>query len=78
MNCCFLLILFILFGGNGCGSFPFGCCNGNSRSGNNGNDCGCKDDDRHSHCGCNDDLIQPRGFSGFSNVGTCGCEDKND
>lgn len=28
-------------------------------------------------CGCNDDMIQPRNFSGFSGVGTCGCEEQN-
>ncbi|EOS39654.1 hypothetical protein FMM75_12775 [Lachnospiraceae bacterium MD335] len=73
MNCCCLLILLMLCGGNGCGS-----------------NCGCRrehccDDDKRpvplpapAPCGCNDDMIQPRGFAGFPNVGTCGCEEKND
>ena len=28
-----------------------------------------------SSCGCNDDMV--KGFNVFSNVGTCGCEEKN-
>lgn len=73
MNCCCLLILLFLFGGNGCGC---GCGSSCSRENRR-----CCDDDVRpapTPCGCNDDLIQPRGFSGFSGAGTCGCEDKND
>lgn len=79
MNCCWLIILLFLCGGNGFGG---GC----------GSNCGCDSDcgrEERRRCdedvrnvppsrGCNDDLIQPRGFAGFSGSGTCGCEDKND
>ncbi len=74
MNCCCLLILLLLFGGNNCGT-SCGCGN---------NHC-CNDEHRPMPlpapappCGCDDDRIQPRGFAGFSGVGTCGCEEKND
>ncbi|MBO5031303.1 MAG: hypothetical protein J6C19_07470 [Lachnospiraceae bacterium] len=28
-------------------------------------------------CGCNNDMIQPRGFAGFGDNATCGCEEKD-
>lgn len=28
-------------------------------------------------CGCNNDMIQPRGFAGFGDSSTCGCEEKD-
>lgn len=89
MNCCCLLILLLLFGGNNCGT-SCGNWNGNRRNGDNRrNDNNRRNDDCHYHddqiptplptpCGCNDDMMQPRGFAGFSNVGTCGCEEKDD
>ncbi len=73
MNCCCLLILLLLFGGNNCG---VSCCSRNDN-------CKCHDDNRPvplpapAPCGCDDDRIQPRGFSGFSSAGTCGCEEKD-
>lgn len=77
MNCCWLLILLFLCGGNGFG----GSCGSNSNCGANraGDEHRCCDDARPlapPPRGCNDELIPPRGFAGFS--GTCGCEDKND
>jgi len=27
-------------------------------------------------CGCGNDMIQPRGFAGFGDNNTCGCEEK--
>ena len=29
-------------------------------------------------CGCDNDMIQPRGFAGFGDGNTCGCEEKHD
>ena len=89
MNCCWLLILLFLCGGNGFGSSSCGC-NGNNRSRCDRND---RDRDRDRDCGCgceeermprfdsgrrDDDMMQSRGFAGFSSMGTCGCEEKND
>lgn len=89
MNCCWLLILLFLCGGNGFGSSSCGC-NGNNRSRCDRND---RDRDRDHDCGCgceeermprfdsgrhDDDMMQSRGFTGFSSMGTCGCEEKND
>ena len=78
MNYCCLLILLLLFGGNNCG---MSCCNRNDGD-HHHDDHHCHDDHRPTPlptpCGCDDDMMQPRGFSGFPNVGTCGCEEKND
>ena len=78
MNCSCLLILLLLFGGNNCG---MSCCNRNDGE-HHHDDHHCHDDHRPTPlptpCGCDDDMMQPRGFSGFPNVGTCGCEEKND
>ena len=91
MNCCWLLILLFLCGGNGFGSSSYGC-NGNNRSRNDRNDSD-RDRDRDRDCGCgreeergprfdsgrhDDDMMQSRGFAGFSSMGTCGCEEKSD
>ena len=81
MNCCCLLILLMLFGGNNCGSSCGSRTDRNDRTDRNGN-C-CNNDHRPvplpapTPCGCDDDMMQPRGFSGFSSVGTCGCEEKD-
>ena len=29
-------------------------------------------------CGCGNEAIQPRGFAGFGDNNTCGCEEKED
>lgn len=79
MNCSCLLILLLLFGGNNCG---ISCCNRNDNDHHHDDHHHCHDDHRPvplpTPCGCDDDMMQPRGFSGFPNVGTCGCEEKKD
>lgn len=80
MNCWIWIILLWCFGGNGFG----GCgCQNNC----------CQNEDTPCkpvfptpevppcpppNCGCNNDMIQPRGFAGFGDGGTCGCEEKED
>lgn len=82
MNCWIWVILLWCFSGNGCGCG----CFGNNRSG-----CCQNDDTPCNSifptpevpscpqtipgCGCNNDVIQPRGFAGFGDSSTCGCEE---
>ena len=79
MNCWIWIILLWCFSGNGCGC-------GNSRSG-----CCQNDDmprnsifptpeipsrsQNNSGCGCDNDVMPPRGFAGFGDSSTCGCEE---
>ena len=84
MNCwLWLILLWSAFGGRGrscgdCGcrdSRDYGCKGGRggkpSFAGpvSSGNGCGC---------GCDDDIMPSRGFAGFGDGGTCGCEEKSD
>lgn len=77
MNCWFWIILLWCFCGNG------------SNRGNCTCSCNCerdKDSDCRETvfptpcapqgCGCGNDMGQPRGFAGFGDNNTCGCEEK--
>ena len=84
MNCWFWIILLWCFCGNG--------SNRNNCSCDCDCDCGRdRDRDRdcdrptpvvppcappNNGCGCGNDMIQPRGFAGFGDNNTCGCEEK--
>lgn len=77
MNCWIWIILLWCFCGNG--SCQGGCQNGcgcNDRRGCMPSPCGDLPPVRENPgCGC-DEPIQPRGFAGFGDSATCGCEEK--
>lgn len=79
MNCWIWIILLWCFcGNNGCGNRCM-CDHDCDRD----NDCDHNSNSRRSvfsdcpNCGCDDDRRQPRGFVGFGDSATCGCEEKN-
>lgn len=81
MNCWIWIILLWICGGNG-----FGGCGCNNNCCRN-DDAPCNPvfptpevpscPSPNAGCGCGNDVIQPRGFAGFGDSGTCGCEEKN-
>lgn len=80
MNCWIWIILLWCFCGKG--SSCNGCMSDIGR-GNENSSCfptpvvpPCSP--RGGDCGCNNDMIQPRGFAGFGDGNTCGCEEKKD
>lgn len=81
MNCWFWIILLWCFYGKG------GCQNNCMCTCERNNDCDCNCNPTfptpvvppcpaNNGCGCGNDMIQPRGFAGFGDNNTCGCEEK--
>ena len=82
MNCWFWIILLWCFWGKG------GCQNNCMCMCDRNRDCDCDCNPvilptpvvppcpPNNGCGCGNDMIQPRGFAGFGDNNTCGCEEK--
>lgn len=79
MNCWFWIILLWLFGGNGGCQNDCMCARNRDRDHDHDHDSDCHDHSfptQNTGCGCGNDMIQPRGFAGFGDNNTCGCEEK--
>lgn len=79
MNCCWILLLLLFCGNNGCGR----------QNDHDDRDCGCERDRNDScrdsrrsrdcdndSCSCNDSRFEPRFESRPFGGSTCGCEEK--
>ncbi len=84
MNCWFLIILLWCFCGNGGNRNNCMCTCDRDRDKDS-----CCDPvfptpvvppcpPPNNGCGCGNEMIQPRGFAGFGDNNTCGCEEKED